>query len=270
MTIKLIAIDIDDTLLTSQQQLLPSTVEAVQEALEQGIKVVLCTGRPLKATQRFLTALGITGDDQYVITYNGAIVETASGIELSKQLLSNADYRELTAFAKANQVPFNVIGTDSGVYTADTDIDCIIALQAVETRGQVLVRTPEQMPNDFVVAKGLFVGDPARLDAVEPKVEAAFGQRLSVVRAAPEFLEVMSQGVNKASGLRALGQHLGIAPSEMMAMGDQRNDLQMFKLVGTAVAMGNAVEAAKAQADHVTASNDEGGVAQAIRRWALN
>ena len=100
MTIKLIAIDIDDTLLDSKGQLLPSTIAAVKEARDQGIKVVLCTGRPLAGAQHYLDALDLAGDDQYVITYNGAVIESIAGRIVAKHLVDNAHYRQLTAFGK--------------------------------------------------------------------------------------------------------------------------------------------------------------------------
>lgn len=92
MTIKLVAIDIDDTLLSSQHQLLASTKQQVARALEQGVKVVLCSGRPLAGVAPFLNQLGITGDNQYVITFNGSIIETASGKILKEAGISRETY----------------------------------------------------------------------------------------------------------------------------------------------------------------------------------
>jgi len=87
MAIKLIALDIDDTLLTSQHNISEKTKEALDKALNQGIKVVLCSGRPLAGVSPFLNDLGVAGDDQYVITYNGGLVETVSGKVLSRKIL---------------------------------------------------------------------------------------------------------------------------------------------------------------------------------------
>ncbi|WP_179393965.1 Cof-type HAD-IIB family hydrolase [Lacticaseibacillus absianus] len=269
MSIKLIALDIDDTLLTSDQTILPSTKAAVAAALARGIKVVLCTGRPLAGVQPFLDALGITGPDQYVVTYNGAVIETVAGQVVAKRLIDRAGYETLTAYAKAQHLPFNVLDEDSVIYTADRDVDAITVVQALENQAGILIRDPEDLPADFAIAKGLFVGDPAQLDAAEPAVHAAFDADYSVIRAGRYFLEVMQAGVDKGQALRDLAALLGFTRDELMAVGDEGNDLAMFAAVGTAVAMGNGSDIAKAAAGHVTGTNDEGGLAAAIERFAL-
>lgn len=89
MSIKLIALDTDGTLLSSQNKILPSTKEAVKKALEQGIKVVLCSGRPLAGLEPYMKELGIKGEDQYAVTLNGAITRNANGEMLTHDLVSN-------------------------------------------------------------------------------------------------------------------------------------------------------------------------------------
>lgn len=270
MSIKLIALDIDDTLLNSKGELLASTKAAVQKAVSQGIKVVLCTGRPLAGVQPYLDALQIAGDAQYVITYNGAVTESVSGKVLAKHLVNNDLYRKLTAFAQAQQVPFNVLDDESTIYTADRDVNWVTVIQAWENKAGILVRNPDELPADFEITKGLFVGEAAQLDAVEPLVEKTFGDQLYVVRAAANFLELMHPNVNKGAALRELAQLLKLDASEVMACGDEKNDITMFDFAGTAVAMGNGSDEAKAHATYVTGTNDEGGLAAAIERLALN
>ncbi|CAM3068152.1 Cof-type HAD-IIB family hydrolase [Lactiplantibacillus plajomi] len=269
MTIQLIAIDIDDTLLSSRGHLLASTITAVQRAVARGVKVVLCTGRPLAGVQPFLTQLGITGDDQYVITYNGAVTESVAGRVVAKHLIDNADYRKLTAFGQARHVPFHVLDEHSTVYTADRDVNWVTVIQAWENKAGVLVRQPDELPTDFQIAKGAFVGDAPQLDAVETQVKQAFSDDLYVVRADANFLECMPAGVNKGQALKDLATILDLAPAAVMAIGDGQNDLPMFAFAETAVAMGNAVPAAKAAATAVTTSQDEGGVAAAIEKFVL-
>lgn len=269
MTIKLIAIDIDDTLLNSAGKLLPSTIQAVQKATTQGVKVVLCTGRPLAGVKPYLAELGITGDGQYVVTYNGAVIESVTGRVIAKHLVANADYRRMTAFAKEHHVPFNVLDAESTIYTADRDVNWVTVVQAWENKAGLLVREPDELPADFQIAKGLFVGEGPQLDAVEPLVKATFGDDLYVVRAATNFLELMHAQVNKGKALIDLAKVLGLHADEVMAIGDERNDLPMFAFAGTAVAMGNGSDVAKEASDYVTLTNDEGGVADAIQKLVL-
>ncbi|ETY75395.1 hydrolase [Lactiplantibacillus fabifermentans T30PCM01] len=269
MTIRLIALDIDDTLLNSEGKLLASTITAVEKAVAQGIKVVLCTGRPLAGVAPYLKALHIDGDDQYVITYNGAVIESVAGRVVSKHLVDNADYRKMTAFGQEHHVPFNVLDEDSNIYTADRDVNWVTVVQGWENKAGLLIRDPEELPADFQITKGLFVGDPKQLDAVEPLVEKTFGDHLYVIRAGEYFLELMNPVVNKGQALKDLAKILKLDASEVMACGDEKNDLPMFDFVGTAVAMGNGSDEAKAHANYVTGTNDEGGLAAAIEKYAL-
>lgn len=267
--IKLIATDIDDTLLSSKGELLPSTVDAVHTAIARGIKVVLCSGRPFAGLRVILKQLGINSPNQYAVTYNGAIIANAEGDPMSSQVLSYEDYADLTAFATAHDVPFNVLDDHSNIYTADRDIDAITVVQAAENRAGLFYRQPEEMPADFQIAKGVFAGDPARLDAVEPAVRAQYGETHYVVRAAKNFLEVMHVGVSKGNALRRLTDMLNIRPGEVMVLGDEANDIPMFNFGGVAVAMGNGSEAAKTAATFVTDDNDHDGWAQAVQQFAL-
>lgn len=267
--IKLIALDIDDTLLTSQRHILPTTKQAVQDALAQGIKVLLCTGRPLAGAKPFLDELGIAGDEQYVITYNGAVTETVSGQVMAKHLLDNAAYREITAYGQAHHLPTNVLDAHSNIYTANRDVDWWIVEQAAENEAGLFIRQPDELPADFAIAKGAFVGPESLLDAHEAAVKAAFQDRFYVVRAGRNFIELMDPTVNKGQALSDLAAQLNLTAENVMAVGDEGNDLPMFDFAGVAVSMGNGTAEAKAHADYVTAANDDDGLAQAIRKFAL-
>lgn len=100
MTIKLITIDIDDTLVNTAKQVTPRVKAALNEATAQGVKVVLTTGRPLPGVQEYLDELGLNNrDDQYAVTYNGGVVQTTSGKALGGQELSYDDYLTLREVA---------------------------------------------------------------------------------------------------------------------------------------------------------------------------
>lgn len=269
MSIKLVALDTDGTLLSSQNKILPSTKKAVKRALEQGIKVVLCSGRPLAGLEPYMKELGIKGKDQYAVTLNGAITRNASGEMLTHDLVSNEQYRVLTKFAREQEVPFNVVSTDSQIITADHDVDYFELLQAWENTAGMLIRQPEEFPDDYEVAKGCFVGDTELLNKVESILRKEFGEQLYVVRAADHFLEVLNPKVSKGNGLLELGEKIGIKPKEMAVFGDERNDISMFDVVGTAIAMGNGSDEAKKHANFATASNDDDGIQLAFDKYIL-
>jgi Cof subfamily protein (haloacid dehalogenase superfamily) len=265
----MIATDIDDTLLSSDGKLLPSTIEAVQSAVARGVKVVLCSGRPFAGLRVILGQLGIRANNQYVVTYNGAIIANAEGEPISSEILSYDDYVSLTNFAASHHVPFNVLDEHSHIYTANRDIDAITVVQAAENRAGLFYRQPDEMPADFQIAKGVFAGDSDRLDAVESAVRAKYGKTHYVVRAASNFLEVMHQDVSKGNALHRLTRMLDIKPGEVMVLGDEANDIPMFNFAGVAVAMGNGSDAAKGAATFITADNDHDGWAKAVDKFVL-
>ncbi|KRN99341.1 Cof-type HAD-IIB family hydrolase [Companilactobacillus kimchiensis] len=262
--IKLIAIDIDDTLLNSHGKITAATKKALQKALQQGIKIVLCSGRPLAGVSPYLKELGIEGDEQYVITYNGGLVETVSGQVLSRQTLNNAAYRQIVKYVTDHQMQYYVLDDQSNVYTSNHDINRIAVVQAWENSAGILVRNPDELATDFEITKAAIVGEKADLDQYEQPVKNEFSDKFYVVRAADNFLEIMHQGVNKGIGLEKLTEILSINSDEVMAIGDEQNDIPMFKFAGTAVAMGNGSKLAKEHVDHITDTNDNDGIAKIL------
>lgn len=269
MTFKIVAIDVDDTLLNSKGEILDSTKVVIKKALEKGIKVVLCTGRPLVGVSNFLCELEIDGLDQYVITFNGAVIESVSGEIVSKSVLNNTDYRGLVSFADQHNLPYNVLDDGGSIYTSNLDVNRITVIQAWENQAGVLVRTPDQLSDDFSIIKGVFVGEDVELDQMEDKVHATFDEKFYVVRAAKNFLEVMHKNVNKGRALKKLTEKLNIQPNEVIVFGDELNDLSMFEFAGMAVAMGNGSEFIKSHADFITNSNDKDGIAVAMNKFVL-
>lgn len=264
MTIKLVAIDIDDTLLSSQKKILPATKAALQRALEAGVKIVLCSGRPLPGVKPFLNEIGISGDEQYVITYNGSVIESVTGQVIAETGLTNQVYRQMDTYSKEIGLQYNVLDRNGEIYTSNHDVNRITVVQAWENSAGLLIRTPDELPADFTAIKGVFVGETAELDQQEAAVHEAFGANNYVVRAADNFLEVMAPGVDKGAGLKKLAEALNLSASEILAIGDEKNDIPMFDFAGQAAAMGNAAPLAKEHATYQTASNDEDGIAQAL------
>lgn len=270
MSIKLIALDIDDTLLDSQNKILPSTKKALDKALDKGIKVVLCSGRPLAGVSPYLEELNISGKEQYVITYNGGLVETASGDILSRKIIDNQGFKKIVGFATEKKIPYYFLDDQSNVYTADKNINRFTIVQAWENKAGIFVRTPQDFPDDFEITKVAVVGEKDQLDQYEQPVKDQFGNDYYVVRAGDNFIEIMNPTANKGTGLETLVKILGFKKDEIMAFGDEQNDLPMFDYVGHAIAMGNGSDVAKERADYVTDSNDNDGIAKALDKLVFN
>lgn len=269
MTIKLIATDIDDTLLNSKRQLTAHTIEVLKRAHAQGIKVVLCTGRPVQAVQPLLDQLGLSGPDEYAITFNGAVTLALSGEQFSNFDLGKADFAALDQFAQAHQLQYNLRDAKGAVITPNDDISFYAVRQAYDSRVGITRMTPAEAPADYRYVKGMLTAPKPVLDAIEPAARETLGAAYYVVRSTPFFLEVMNPRANKGSGLQALATKLGLTPAEVMACGDEANDLPMLKWAGCAIGMANGIDAVKQAATHVTLDNDHDGVAAAVEKYAL-
>ncbi len=130
-------------------------------------------------------------------------------------------------------------------------------------------RTPEEMTPDLNIIKMMMIDEPALLDSVIPQLPAALTEQYNVVKSAPFFLEVLNKKAHKGAAVKKLAEHLGIDQSEVMAIGDNENDLTMVEYAGIGVAMANATENVRNMADVITASNEEDGVAKVINEYVL-
>lgn len=269
MSIKLIAIDMDGTLLNEHSELNPATIDAINAAKAQGIKVVICTGRPLSGITPFLKQLAIAGDDNYVINFNGAMAQTATGKIISSLTLSHEDYIDIEALSRKLNIHCHVESEDH-IYTANRDISPYTVGESSLVNMQIRFRTPEEMRPDLPIVKAMFIDEPGLLEAAIKKIPAELYQQYHIVRSAPYFLELLNNQASKGATLKALAEFLHFTADEVMAIGDQGNDLSMIQYATNSVAMGNAIPEIKQAAKYETKTNVEDGVAHAIRTWALN
>lgn len=270
MSYKLIALDMDDTLLTTQKGISDKNKQMIQQALKKGIKVVLCSGRTHNAVINYTEELGITGSNQYMITNGGAIIENMNQDILYQNTLSNAFYRRFVAFVKANKLHYNVVDNQAKTYTSPEKwFDKYTITQAFENDGGLYIREPDQLPDDFEIVKAIINGNEKELDDISPLVHETFDAEYFVVRTGVGFLEVFPKHVNKGEAVTHLASLLDIDLSEVMTMGDRDNDIPMLKIAGKGVAMGNAQPGVKEVADYITTDNNHDGVGNAIEKFAL-
>lgn len=268
MSIKLVAVDIDGTLVNSQREITPQVYEAVQEAKAAGVKVVITTGRPIAGVTKLLADLKLNEADNYVITFNGGLVqETSTGQELVKETLTYADYLEIEHLARKLGVHMHAI-TKDGIYTANRNIGKYTVHEATLVNMPIFYRTPEEM-TDKEIVKIMFIDEPEVLDAAIAQIPASFADKYTLVKSQPFYLEVVNKAVSKGNAIRHLAEKLGITMADTMAIGDEENDRAMLEVVGHPVVMANGNPELKKIAKHITKSNDESGVAYAIREWVL-
>lgn len=266
--IKLIAIDIDGTLLNEHHQLADEVKLALQKKAKEGVKIVLCTGRPILGVQNYLDELGFTGEDDYVITFNGALAQKVKSKEiLAHHTLTIADYYKMERLALELGVHMHTETTEA-MYTANKDISKYTVLESGMTNMPLHYCTAEEMDRDMIISKMMFIDDPAILDAAIPNIPEKYLEEYEFVKSMDFFLEILNKKATKGNALKDLAEQLGIQREEVMAIGDNMNDMTMIEYAGVGVAMGNAVPELKAIADQVTKTNAEHGVAYAVETWA--
>ena len=266
--IKLIALDLDGTLLTSEKNISERNLAALKMAQEQGIKIVLTTGRPLKAMELFLNELGVANqEDEYTVTFNGGLVQRNTGEILDKTVFAYDDVARIFEETEKLGLPLDAI-CEGTVYQIQSDHESLYAkfnpaLTFIPVAFEDL--SSQMTYNKCVTA---FAQEP--LDAAIQQISPELFDQYEIFKSRELLLEWSPKNVHKAIGLSKLIKHLGINQSQVMACGDEANDLSMIEWAGLGVAMQNAVPAVKAVANVITPmTNDEEAVAWAIEEYVL-
>lgn len=262
---RLVAIDVDDTLLNDELVVTEGTKRALAAAIAQGCIVTLATGRMYASAVRIAGGLGLNVP---IITYQGALVKNLlDGKVLYERLVPADAALEVIAFAEERGLHLQAYENDRLYARYDNEkAKAYAALSGI----------PHEVPDDFaaVVRDGteklLAIDEPDVLDALVPELRERLGGRVHLVKSKPNFLEIVHPEATKGHALLHLAAHYGIPQEATIAIGDSWNDREMIEAAGLGVAMGNAVDALKELADYVTASNNEEGVRQVIEKFILS
>lgn len=264
MPIKLIAIDMDDTLLDDRQQVTTRTQRAIRQAMDSGVQVAIATGRMFRSALPFAVELGIRLP---LITYNGAMIrELGSGKTLFHRPIDTELAQELADLFKRRGWYLQKY-VDDTLYVAELDDNA--RYYADYARVEAIPLGDEFFQMTESPTKMLSMGDSAELEAIRAEVSALYGERLYLASSKKRYLEMVDIRVNKGEAVAFLAQRLGIDQSQVMAIGDSMNDVDMIEFAGCGVAMGNAQAKVQAAADFVTAANTADGVAMAIEKFVL-
>lgn len=268
MNYKLIALDLDGTLLTTDKKISQKNKEVLQKAMEKGVHVVLASGRPVNGMKNAAQELGLYQKDNYILSFNGGrIINIKTGECLFQADLPEGYLEKCHELAQKCGIGFVTYkGNDILITNDDNEY-----IQLEQRLNQLTRISPENIEEyvNFPVAKYLMAGDPALVEKAEPIFKEMAGEALNVFRSDPFFLEILPPGIDKAFGLEKLIQILNIKREEVIACGDGYNDITMLKYAGLGVAMQNANDQAKAAADEITLSNDEDGVAAIVEKYIL-
>lgn len=262
MKYRLMAVDMDGTLLNPDSEITPFTRQTVKQAVAEGLIFTLCTGRPLQGVKRYVNQLGL---DCPVITYNGAVIaHSTTGEILFSQTMDTAEARRVYNLAREKQTMF-IIWSQNRLYASEISEKTHFYEEITSTKA-VLIEDFEAILAAGIT-KMLWYDDAEILEDWIEELKTENFAHTTFTKSRAYFLEFFSNRTSKAVAMEKLGEYYGITKEEMIAVGDQTNDLPMIQYAGLGIAMGNAVDAVKAAADCVTAPNTEDGVAQAILKY---
>lgn len=268
---KLISIDMDGTLLNSKGELSEENILAVKSAIKKGVKVVFTTGRGIRAITRFLDKVGLLESDEYVITNNGVSLYKSKTLKcLRANAISGQDLKTLC------DVGIN-LGAKLHIYDFESE-GCVVLEENEFTKferdhiGMPTFVKPDYCDNfdDSKKAfKVLYLQNKDVIDYIEKNIPKYIFEKFNAVRSLDIALELFYKECNKGNAVKELADMFGFKREEIIAIGDQRNDLEMIEFAGLGVAMGNAIEKIKEVANYVTDTNDNNGVAKVINKFVL-
>ena len=269
MKYKVLAFDLDGTLLNSEKKITHATKSAIEKAASLGCKIVLASGRPYQGIVNVAKELRLDKLGGYVLSLNGGkIISCADNSIIHDVKMDMSFYKEIYDLAKENNV--NLM-----TYEGDDVISEKIDDKYIDIEARINGLGKKQVPNllkqlTFEVNKFLMLGDGDYLAEVEKKVYDRLHDRLDVYRSEPFFLEILPKGINKAGALETLLKAVGATREELIAFGDGYNDLTMIQYAGLGVAMSNGNAIVKENADYIAPSNDEDGIVEVINKFVLD
>ena len=271
--IKALVLDLDGTTLLPDTTLGERTIQCLKKLISGGMYVLFATGRAVQAALPYCNAVGASGP---MIFFNGAeVVEIPSGKALSVDLLDTDAVDFGIDIARSMNIHFQLflppeVSPSSEIPAGKWEA---LVMDKQTPQAQMYSRhtgiSPVFMDLKKVIAsdsvpgcvKAMFIADSSLHDEIRQKMDERFGSRINLIRSYPTFLEVLSAGVSKGKGLETVKKLLDLNTEQVMAFGDEENDLSMFSAAGFSAAPANASEKIRQTADIVFGSNAEEGLA---------
>ena len=263
--IRLVAIDLDGTLLDDRKRVSAKTADAISNLAASGVKVVIASARPPRSVRHIHAMLRL---ETWTINYNGALIwDELSRKALFHRPLPGPVVRQIIEHAR--QVHPRVL------------VSCELMDRWYTDRHDESYRTetgrlfppdviaPLETFFDVSMTKVLLAGDPPSMDTIEMSLGMAYDSDMCLIRTEPDLIQIMHRDASKAIALEMVAAHYGVSMANVLAIGDAPNDLSMLRAAGTAVAMSNAHPAVKEIADWVAPSNNDHGVHAALVRYGL-
>lgn len=265
---KILALDLDGTLLNPEHKISEKNKKIIHELNEEGARIILASGREPNSILPFNHELGIK---DFVIGFNGGIISDWTGeniiyekkldSKIAENIIKNCQEGDICTFVFIK----NKIYVDSKKKEGYNIFDSYTAsgLNKVDNIYKFID------DNNYWdrIGKLLLCDDNKVLASFKDKMEKIFGSKLSFGFSLPYFLEIWNPEVSKGKAIQVISEKLNIDRKDIMAIGDGENDISMMKFAGLGVAMGNALESVKKEADYITLSNREDGVEYVIKKY---
>ena len=268
---KLILLDLDGTALNDNKQLTEGNRAAIDEALTAGHRIVVTTGRPLISALTQAKRYGLAGPGSFIVAYNGGVIYDAQKEEIIYQSRVSLDtVREVFAEAASRGVHIQTYRHEKVLVDPKNDDEELkYYCRLIEMEHEVipdismLAEEPAKMHSSLLRNK-------ERLAPFRDWIREHYAGELDSFLSSPMFLEIVPFGVNKGLAVHKMSELLSWPVEDIIAVGDEGNDVPMIREAGIGAAMINGIDAAKEAADYITeADNNHDGVAEVIRRFAL-
>ena len=263
--IRLVALDLDGTLVGTNLTISPRVRDAIARARERGTAVTIVTGRMFAATKPFARTLGITGP---LVCYQGAAIFEAASATILREIDVQQDVtRAVLAWAEEHHVHAQCYAGDR-LYVQQINRFSKRYTDLAKVEPTVVPSLCEAFADQPSI-KVVLVDDPAPSEQHLSALAALVGDRAYLTRSHPDFVEVLSPEVNKGEALAFVAQRYGATLAETMAIGDAWNDVPLITAAGLGIAMGSGPPELFAKADAVVGDVAHDGVAEAIERYVL-
>lgn len=263
---KIIFLDLDGTLTNDEKKITPKTKEALMDIQKRGHIVALASGRPTPGMGFIAKELELEKYGGYVMSFNGGkIIDWKTKETVFENTLDRKYLPDLIRYARQNNLGLITYDNKQGLVA--TRVDPYVMLETVKINRIPAFLTDVVKYVDYNPNKCLYTVDPEISEYHEKRLAQKFGDVLSVYRSTDYFIEIVPKGIDKAASIKVLIDKLNIPHENTIACGDGFNDLSMIKYAAVGVAMENAVDAVKENADYITASNNDDGIAKVVEKF---